>query len=70
MYKRGETNKSMAKKTGFSVGTIGRWKANGVRERHQAYAIAYALECDHREVLEDNLYKEGWDLLPCLPGLD
>ena len=71
MEKYGETDKSLARKVGLSVFTIKRWRTqSGVTKKHFAYAIAYALECSHKEILEDSAHREGWDLLPCLPGFD
>lgn len=70
MEKYGETDKTLARKTGYSSVTISRWRAGGVTKKCHAYAIAYAMDCNHKEILEDKAHREGWDLTPCLPGFD
>lgn len=70
MEKYGETDKTLARKTGYSVTSIKTWRANGVIKKFHAYAIAYAMDCNHKEILEDKANREGWDLMPCLPGFD
>lgn len=70
MEKYGETDKTLARKTGYSTTSIKTWRARGVVKKYHAYAIAYAMDCDHREILEAKANREGWDLLPCLPGFD
>ena len=70
MEKYGETDKTLARKLQVGESTIARWRAVGVTKRFHAYAIAYALDCHHREVIEDLAHREGWELTPCLPGFD
>ena len=70
MYKYGETDTSIARKLQVSTGRVRKWRLEGVKRRYDAYAIAYALECNHRDLLENRVYSEGWDLTPCLPGLE
>jgi hypothetical protein len=70
MEKYGETDKTVARKMEVNPETVRKWKAHGIRRRLTAYAVAYALECDHRDLLENRVFSEGWDLTPCLPGLE
>lgn len=70
MEKYGETDKSLSRKTGYHENTIRQWRTKGVVKKYHAYALAYAMDCNHKEVLEDRTQREGWDLLPCLPGFD
>lgn len=70
MEKFGETDASLAKKLGIVATTVHKHKRIGIKTKLMAYAYAYALECDYRDLLESRIAREGWELTPCLPGLE